>query len=96
MSAQHFTPCRKAPLMNLSFATVLFAAIVAALIALPTRAPPPETIATAVLAKADRLPSRLARPFCSQQNWPNFEPSCLRYTDDRQAVRSIRAVGDQS
>ena len=81
--------------MNLSFATVLFAAIVAALIAMaPT--PPSEKIAHNGLAKADRLPSPLVKPFCSQQNWPNFDPSCLRYTDDRQAVGGIRAVGDQS
>ena len=81
--------------MNLSFATVLFAAIVAGLIAVPVPTPVPAKIATTVLAKADRLPSPQARPFCSQQNWPNFDAACLHYTDDRQLVGSIRAVGDQ-
>jgi hypothetical protein len=34
---------------------------------------------------------------CAQQTWPNFEASCLHYTDDRQAIRGIRnAVGNQS
>jgi hypothetical protein len=80
--------------MKLSFATVLFAAIVAALIAMPTPAPLPAKAATTVLAKADRLPIQ-TKSFCSQQNWPNFDASCLRYTDDKQAVRGIRAVGDQ-
>jgi hypothetical protein len=82
--------------MKLSFATMLFAAIVAALIAMPVPAPLPAKTATNVLAKADRLPTPQARPFCSQQNWPNFDAACLRYTDDRQVVGGIRAVGDQS
>jgi hypothetical protein len=47
-----------------------------------------------VLAKADRLPIQ-TKSSCSQQNWPNFDASCLRYTDDKQVVRGIRAVGDQ-
>jgi hypothetical protein len=81
--------------MNLSFATVLFAAIVASLIAMPAPAPAPAKAATTVLAKADRLPVQPARPFCSQQNWPNFDAACLRYTDGRQVVGGIRAVGDQ-
>jgi hypothetical protein len=82
--------------MNLSFATVLFAAIIASLIAMPTPALLPAKTATTVLAKADRLPFQQAKPFCSQQNWPNFDASCLRYTDDKQPVGGIRAVGDQS
>jgi hypothetical protein len=82
--------------MNASFATVLFAAIVAALIAMPMAAPAPTKVTTTVLAKADRLPVPPAQPSCAQENWPNFSASCLRYTDDRQAVGGIRAVGDQS
>ena len=80
--------------MKLSFATVLLAAIIAALIAMPTATPTPVKVTTTVLAKADRLPVQ-TKSFCSQQNWPNFDASCLRYTDDKQAVRGIRAVGDQ-
>ena len=81
--------------MNFEFATVLFAVIVAGLIAMPTPAPAPATAMTTVLAKADRLPVQPTRAACAQENWPNFSASCLRYTDDRQAVRGIRAVGDQ-
>jgi len=75
---------------------MLFAAIVASLIAMPTPGPLPAKAVTTVLAKADRLPVQQAKPSCSEQNWPNFEASCLRYTDDKQAVGGIRAVGDQS
>ena len=79
--------------MNLSIATVLFAAIVAFLIAMPT---PPYQAASVGPAKTDRLAVESAVSRCSQQNWPNFEAACLRYTDDKQAVRDIRiAVGDQ-
>jgi hypothetical protein len=82
--------------MNLSFATVLFAAIIAALIAMPTPAPMPTQAAPTALAKADRLAVQPKNASCAQQTWPNFEASCLRYTDDRQAVRAIRAIGKQS
>jgi hypothetical protein len=79
--------------MKLTIATVLFAAIVASLIALPM---PQEQAAPVVVAKTDRLAVQPAGSRCAQQNWPNFEASCLRYTDDRQAVRGVRvAVGDQ-
>ena len=83
--------------MNASFATVLFAAVIAGLIAMPsaTPTPAPSVTSTTVLAKADRLSVQPTRPFCAQENWPNFSAACLRYTDDKQAVRGIRAVGDQ-
>ena len=86
--------------MNASFATVLFAAIIASLIALPTPAPVPAKPAPKVIAKliakADRIPAEPAQPSCAQENWPNFSAACLRYTDDKQPVAGIRAVGDQS
>jgi hypothetical protein len=79
--------------MNLSIATVSFAAIVAFLIAMPRSQ---DQTAPVVDAKTDRLPIQPAGSRCAQQNWPNFDAACLRYTDDRQAVRGIRlAVGDQ-
>jgi hypothetical protein len=81
--------------MNSSFATVLFAAIIAALIALPTPGPLPAETAPAVLARVDRLPIQPPGSYCSQQVWPNIAASCLRYTNDKQAVRGIRAIGDQ-
>lgn len=93
---QNFSVCRKAEAMKLSFATVLFAAIIAALIAMPSPAPVRNQATPTVLAKADRLPLQRERSRCSQQTWPNFQASCLRYTDDKQAVRGIRAVGEQS
>jgi hypothetical protein len=74
--------------MNLSIATVLFAAVVASLIALPM----PSRQAAPVLAKTDRLSVQPAGSRCSQQNWPNFDASCLRYTDGKQAVRGVRVA----
>jgi hypothetical protein len=82
--------------MNLSFATVLFAAIIAALIAMPAPAPlPDQTIPTAT-ANTDRLLSRSTDSPCAQQNWPNFDAACLRYLNGKRAPRDIRTVGDQS
>ncbi|HZC37703.1 MAG TPA: hypothetical protein VE221_03390 [Sphingomicrobium sp.] len=80
--------------MNFSIAAVLFATIVASLIAMPAPAPVPAKAASTLLAKADRLPVQPAQPFCSQQNWPNFSAFCLHYTDHTQAI-GVRAVGDQ-
>jgi hypothetical protein len=78
--------------MKLSIATVSFAAIVGFLIARPTSQ---NQTAPVVVAKTDRLSIQRAASRCAQQNWPNFDAICLRYTDDRQ-VRGIRlAVGDQ-
>jgi hypothetical protein len=82
--------------MNASFATVLFAAIVAALIAMPMAAPAPTKVTTTVLAKADRLPVPPAQPSCAQENWPNFSASCLRYTDDRLRTEGYAALAGGS
>ena len=81
--------------MNFSFATVLFAVIVAALIALPAPTPVPAKATSTVLAKADRLPLQPSDAYCSQQTWPHIAASCLRYTSDKQIVRGIRAIGEQ-
>jgi hypothetical protein len=79
--------------MKLDVATVSFAAIVAFLIAMATSQ---DQTAAVIVAKTDRLSIQPAASGCAQQNWPNFDAACLRYTDDRQAVRGIRlAVGDQ-
>jgi hypothetical protein len=79
--------------MNLSFATVLFAAIVAALIAMPVPAPPPEQ--TAPIANPDRIATKSIESPCAQQNWPNFDDACLRYLNGKRQPREVRAVGDQ-
>jgi hypothetical protein len=80
--------------MNATAATVLFAAIVASLIAMPATAPQPRT-ATVVQAKADRVAAQPEASICARQNWPNFDAACLRYSDGKQPARNIRAVGDQ-
>ena len=78
--------------MKLDVATVSFAAIVAFLIAMPTSQ---DQTAPVVVTKTDRLSIQPAASRCAQQNWPNFDAACLRYTDDRQAVHGIRLAGDQ-
>ncbi len=80
--------------MNLSVATVVFAAIVAALIAMPAPAPQPEQAAPAV--NADRLATRSSDSPCAQQNWPNFDAACLRYLNRNQEQREARAANGQS
>jgi hypothetical protein len=80
--------------MNATAATVLFAAIVASLIAMPAPAPQPRA-ATAVQVKADRVAAPPDASICARQNWPNFDAACLRYSDGKQPARNIRAVGDQ-
>ena len=81
--------------MNLTVATVSFAAIIAALIAMPTPVALPNQTAPATLAKTYPLPVPPAATPCAQQNWPNFDAACLRFTDGKQTIRSVRAVGDQ-
>jgi hypothetical protein len=81
--------------MNLSFATVLFAAIIATLIAMPAAAPLPGQTAPAAPATTDRVSTKSADAPCARQNWPNFDAACLRYINEKQAPREIRAVGDQ-
>ena len=80
--------------MNATAATVLFAAIIASLIAMPTPAPQPRT-ATVVQVKTDPVAAQPEAPICARQNWPNFDAACLRYSEGAQPVRNIRAVGDQ-
>ncbi len=80
--------------MNLSVATVVFAAIVAALIAMPAPTPGPEQAAPA--AKADRPATRSSESPCAQQNWPNFDTACLRYLNRNQQQREARAANGQS
>ncbi len=80
--------------MNLSFATVLFAAIIAALIALP--APDPRPDQTMPAANADRLAKGSSGSPCAQQNWPNFDAACLRYLNRNQVPGEKRAANGQS
>jgi hypothetical protein len=80
--------------MNLSVATVVFAAIIAALIAMP--APTPQTEQTAPAASADRPATRSSVSPCAQQNWPNFDTACLRYLNRNQEQREARGANGQS
>jgi hypothetical protein len=71
--------------MNLSIATILLATIVGTLVALPVPVPAPPRHAQIV-----RSAIQLADNGCSQQTWPNFSSSCLRYRDGHQPVEKVR------
>jgi hypothetical protein len=73
-------------------AIAVAACVAAALTLLPGLAPQVEASVPRPLAKADRLDIRPARPECAQQNWPNFDASCLRVAGSRTAVREARLV----
>jgi hypothetical protein len=73
-------------------AVAVAAFIAAALTVLPGFAPQVEASVPRALAKADRLDIRPAAKDCSQQNWPNFDASCLRNAGGKAAVREARLV----
>ncbi len=68
------------------------ACIAAALAILPGFAPQVEASVPRPLAKADRLDIRPVNHDCAQQNWPNFDASCLRTAGSRTDVRVARLV----
>jgi hypothetical protein len=59
-------------------AIAIAAFVAAALTILPGFAPQVEASVPVPLAKGDRLDIRPLGTNCSEQAWPNFEPSCLR------------------
>ena len=77
-------------------AIALAALIATALTILPGFAPQVEASEPQALAKADRLDIRTVGKDCSQQAWPNFEPSCLRVagtpSTSKVIVREARLV----
>jgi hypothetical protein len=73
-------------------AVAVAAFIAAALTVLPGFAPQVEASVPQALAKADRLDVRPVGKDCSQQNWPNFDASCLRAAGARTVVREARLV----
>ncbi|WP_454619165.1 hypothetical protein [Bradyrhizobium cenepequi] len=73
-------------------AVAVAAFIAAALTVLPGFAPQVEASVPRALAKADRLDIRPAAKDCTQQNWPNFDASCLRNAAGHATVREARLV----
>ena len=73
-------------------AVAVAACVAAALAILPGFAPQVEASVPRPLAKADRLDIRPVSHDCAQQNWPNFDVSCLRNAGSRAAVRTARLV----
>jgi hypothetical protein len=73
-------------------AVAIAAFIAAALTLLPGFAPQVEASVPQALAKADRLDIHPVGRNCSQENWPNFEASCLRAAGSKVAVRQVRQV----
>ena len=75
-------------------AITIAAFIAAALTVLPGFAPRVEASVNSSIAlkKADRLDYRPIGKDCSQQEWPNFEASCLRNAGSRTAPTQVRIV----
>jgi hypothetical protein len=73
-------------------AIAVAASIAAALTVLPGFAPQVEASVPRALAKADRLVIRPVATGCAQQNWPNFDASCLRNAGTQNSVREARLV----
>jgi hypothetical protein len=73
-------------------AIAIAASIAAALTVLPGFAPQVEASVPRALAKADRLDIRPVATGCAQQNWPNFDASCLRNAGTQNSVREARLV----
>ncbi|MBN8978829.1 MAG: hypothetical protein J0I08_20365 [Rhizobiales bacterium] len=72
-------------------ALTVAAFIAAAVTILPGFAPEVEAgVSSAPLAKSDRLDLR--SDTCTQQNWPNFDTSCLRGTSSRGALAPARII----
>ncbi|MGB3445223.1 MAG: hypothetical protein WBA48_00815 [Xanthobacteraceae bacterium] len=72
-------------------ALTVAAFVAAALTILPGFAPEVEAgVSTAPLAKSDRLDLRSET--CTQQNWPNFDVSCLRGSGSRGALAPARII----
>ena len=73
-------------------AVAVAACVATALAILPGVAPQVEASVPRPLAKADRLDIRPVGHDCAQQNWPNFDASCLRTAGTRTDVRVARLV----
>jgi hypothetical protein len=75
-------------------AITVAAFVAAALAVLPGFAPEVEASVPHALAKGDRLDIRTVAHECSQQNWPNFDASCLRVAGSRSQtpIRQARLV----
>jgi hypothetical protein len=66
--------------------------IAAALTILPGFAPEVEASVPVALSKGDRLDIR-TRTGCSQQTWPNFDPSCLHKAGSKaMTITEVRLV----
>ena len=73
--------------MNLETATVLFASIIVALIALPASPPAaPRDVPVAHLASVQPDDG------CAEQTWPHFSAACLRYANGSLGVERVRPV----
>jgi hypothetical protein len=73
-------------------AVAIAALVAAALTVLPGFAPQVEAGVPAPLVKGDRLDIHTVGGSCSQQAWPNFEPSCLRVAGSKTTIREARLV----
>ncbi|MGA7803818.1 hypothetical protein [Bradyrhizobium sp.] len=77
-------------------ALAIFSLLGAAVVALPSIAPPALAVETTALAKADQLAVGPIAGNCSQQIWPNFDASCLRSEKPGIIVHEVRQITAQA
>ena len=82
-----------AALINKGLAILAIAAFLAAAATVfPSFQPSAAANAIPIAMKADRLNIATADPVCAEQNWPNFNNSCLRRAESNTAVKQVRLV----
>ena len=73
-------------------ALAIFGLLGAAVVALPSFAPPLEAGETVALAKGGQADVQPTAQNCLQQVWPNFETSCLRNSESGVMILQARLV----
>ena len=84
---------RTAAVINKVLAALAIAAFaVAAITLFPSFGPSTAAKAAPIASKSDKLNVATADPTCAEQNWPNFNNSCLRRAESNTAVKQVRLV----
>jgi hypothetical protein len=73
-------------------ALTIAAFVATAMTILPSFAPRVEASVPQALAKGDRLPVHTASASCATQHWPTMDASCLRRSNWKTGVQSVRVV----
>jgi hypothetical protein len=82
-----------ASIINKSLAVLAIAAFaIAAVTIFPSFGPSTSANAAPIAVKADKQNVATADLVCSEQNWPNYNNSCLRRSESNTTVKQVRLV----